>query len=237
MRRWTPTGLSLVLEPSPPLSAPSRFFVSTLLHPSASAPSDLPAALAEHAASPHWVGIHLGQFAGVAAEGTTLVALAATFEPGRAAAWARVGLAGAVASLAVYAAVQAVDGVSNHVMAHRWAAAIGEARGLAYEAAFAVREIEVGLTSLFSLLFGSTLVVFALAMLLSTRYPTWLGGIGLLGGLGTIMVGLEQASNSFSDLAVTVFMVVGPVDLIWAIATGILMWRLAPQLARDSNTA
>ena len=49
------------------------------------------------------------------------------------------------------------------------------------EAAFAVRQIEVGLTSPFSLLFGSTLTVFGLAMLLSTRYPAWLGGIGLLG--------------------------------------------------------
>ena len=213
------------------------FFASSLLHPSASVPNDLPAALAEYAASSHWVGIHLGQFVGVAAEGMALVALAATLEPGRAAAWARIGLAGAVASIGVYAAVQAVDGVSNHVMAHRWAAASGQARVLAYEAAFAVRQIEVGLTSLFSLVFGSTLTVFGLAMLLSTRYPSWLGGIGLLGGLGTVSVGLEQASNGFSVLALTIFMVVGPVDLIWAIITGILMWRLAPQLAGDSDAA
>ena len=116
-------------------------------------------------------------------------------------------------------------------MAHRWADARGEGRALAYEAAFAVRQIEVGLTSLFSLLFGSTLIVFGLAMLLSTRYPAWLGGIGLLAGLGTVAVGLEQASNGFSDLALTIFMAVGPVDLICAVATGIRMRRLAPQLA------
>lgn len=36
---------------------------------SASAPNDLPAALAEYAASAHWVGIHLGQFVGIAVEG------------------------------------------------------------------------------------------------------------------------------------------------------------------------
>jgi hypothetical protein len=66
------------------------FFVSSLPHPSASAPGDLLAALAEYAASPHWVGIHLGQFAGIAAETTALVALAATFEPDRADVEARV---------------------------------------------------------------------------------------------------------------------------------------------------
>ena len=32
------------------------FFVSSLLHPSASAPNDLPATLAVYAASSHWVG-------------------------------------------------------------------------------------------------------------------------------------------------------------------------------------
>lgn len=210
------------------------FIVSTLLHPSASAPSDFPAALAEYAASSHWVGIHLGQFVGVAAEGMALVALAATFEPGRATAWARIGLAGTVASVAVYAAVQAVDGVANHVMAHRWAVAGGEARVLGYEAAFAVRQIEVGLTSLFGLVFGSTLIVFGLAMLLSIRYPAWLGGTGLLGGLGTLAIGLEQAFNGFSDLALTLFMVVGPIDLIYANVTGILLLRLVPQLTGDT---
>ena len=213
------------------------FFVSGLFHPMGSDPNDLPAAFAEYAASSHWVAIHLFQFVGVVLVGTALVALAATFEPGRAAAWARIGLAGAVASVGVYAALQAVDGVSNHVMEHRLAAATGDARALAYEAAFAVRQIEVGLTSFFSLLFGSTLTVVGLAMVLSTRYPTWLGWVGLLGGLGTVAVGLEQAYHAFSELALNLFMVVGTVDLIWATLTGILMWRLAPQLVRDSDAA
>ena len=208
---------------------------STLLHPSASAPNDLPAALAEYAASVHWIGIHLGQFVGIAAAGMSLVALAATFERGRAGAWSRVGQAGAVVSIAVYAGVQAVDGVANHAMAHRWAAAHGDARALVYESAFAVREIEIGLTSFFSLVFGSTLAVFGLAMLLGTLYPAWLGAAGVLGGLGTIAVGVEQAFSGFSDVALTMFMVVGPVDLVWTIVTGILMWRLARQLAPDGG--
>jgi len=113
-------------------------------------------------------------------------------------------------------------------MVHRWAAATGEARGLAYEAAFAVRQVEIGLTSRFSLVLGSTLTVFGLALLLSTRYPAWLGEIGVLGGLGTVALGLEQASSGFSNLALTGFMVMGFADIIWAILAGLLMWRLAP---------
>jgi hypothetical protein len=213
------------------------FFVSGLFHPSKSDPNVPVAAFAEYVTSSHWVGIHLAQFAGVALIVLALVALEATFESGRAAAWARIGLAGAVASMAIYAANQGVDGVSNHFADLRWAAATGDARKLAFEAAFAVRQIEVGLTSLFTLLFGSTLTVFGLAMLFSKRYSTWLGVIGMLGGLASVAIGLEQASHGFSDLATSLFMVVGPLDLIWVIITGILMWRLAPQLADDRNAA
>jgi hypothetical protein len=213
------------------------FFLSGLLHPSTSAPSDLPAAFAEYARSSYWVAIHLGQFVGVALMGIALVALGATLESGRPAAWARIGLAGVAASIAVYAANQAVDGVSNHVMVHRLAAATGETRALVFEAAFAVRQIEVGLTSYFSLLFGATLVTFGLAMLLSARYPNWLAAVGLLGGLGAVVIGLEQSSNGFSDLALNLFMILGVVDLIWVSLTGVFMWRLAPHLAGDREAA
>jgi hypothetical protein len=207
------------------------FFVSGLLHPSHSDPNDLPGAFAEYVTSPDWVGIHLAQLAGVALIAVALVALEATFEPGLAAAWARLGRAGAVASLALYAANQGVDGVANHAADHRWAAASGAARASAFEAAFAVRQIEVALTSVFTLSLGSTLCVFALAMLFSRRYPAWLGATGILGGLATVAIGLEQASGGFSPLSLNLFMVVGPVDLAWVCITGVLMWRLAPRLA------
>ncbi len=122
-------------------------------------------------------------------------------------------------------------------MVDRWAAATGEARVLAYEAAFAVRQIEIGLASLLSLLLGFTLTVFGLAILLSARYPTWLGGIGLLGGLGTVAAGAAQAATGFSGFAMTLSMLTSSVLLIWAILAGILMWRLAPQLAGDGDPA
>src|SRR3954467_2654511 len=75
--------------------------VSTLLHPLGADPADAPAAFAEYAADPHYVWTHLGQLMGFCGLGTGLVALAATLEPGRAAAWGRIGAAGAVASVAL----------------------------------------------------------------------------------------------------------------------------------------
>jgi hypothetical protein len=208
-------------------------FGFTPLHPADSDPNDAPAAFAEYAADSLWVASHLGQFVGFAMLAAALVALAATFERGRAAAWAHIGLAGAVASIAAAAALQAVDGVALKLMVDRWAAATGDARVLAYEAAFSVRQIEIGLASLLSVLSGLTLIVFGLAILLSARYPAWLGGIGLLGGLGTAAAGLAQAATGFSDLAMTLSMLAGSVILIWFVLAGLLMWRSAARLAGE----
>lgn len=212
-------------------------FVATLLHPLGSDPNVPPAAFAEYAADSLWVWSHLGQFVGIATLVTALVALAGALEPGPAAAWARIGLAGAAATLAVAAALQAVDGVALKVMVDRWAASTGEARVLAYEGAFAVRQIEIGLASLLSLVSGLTLAAFGVAILLSTRYPAWLGGIGLLGGLGMVAAGAAQASTGFSDVAMTLSMLASTVLLLWSILTGVLLWRSAPQVACDGDDA
>lgn len=212
-------------------------FVSTLLHPLDSDPNNPPAAFAEYATDSLWVWSHLGQFLGVALLGIALVALATTFKPGRAAAWGHVGQVGAAAIIAVAAALQAVDGVALKVMVDRWAASTGEARVFAFEAAFAVRQIEIGLASLLSLLSGLTLIVFGVSLVLSPRYPLWMGWLGLLGGLGLVATGAAQASTGFSDLAMTLSMLASSVFLIWAMLVGILMWRLAPRLEGNHDSA
>ncbi len=205
-------------------------FVATLLHPMTADPNDPLAAFAEYAADPLWVGSHLGQFLGVAILGAALVALAGTLEDGRASAWARIGVAGAAASVASAAALQAVDGIALKKMVDRWMAASGEGRARAFEAAVAVRQIEIGMASLVSILFGLTISVFALSLLSSRRFPAWLGWLGLVGGLGSVSAGIAQAYTGFSALAMLLSMSASTVLLVWAIAVGVVLWRLAPVL-------
>ena len=197
-------------------------FASTLLHPMSRDPNNAPEAFAEYAANSFYVWTHLGQFAGFALLGAALVALAATFEPGRAAAWARIGLAGTVAGVAVAAALQAVDGIALKVSVDRWAAATGDVRAVVYEAALAVRQIEIGLAALLSITTGLALIAFSFAMLVSMRYPHWVGVIGLLDGLGMVAAGGAQASSGFSALAMTISMTASSVLLLWIILAGIL---------------
>ena len=210
-------------------------FVATLLHPMNADPNDAPAAFAEYAADRLWFGSHLGQFVGIAVLAVALVGLAAAIEPGAPAAWARIGLAGTAASVAAAAALQAVDGVAVKVMVDRWAAAAGDARLRAFEGAFAVRQIEVGMASLLSVAFGLTLSAFGISLVLSRRFPGWLGGLALLGGLGTAVAGVAQAYTGFSPLAMTLSMPAGCLLLGWALMVGVFLWRLAPRLAGEGD--
>jgi hypothetical protein len=207
-------------------------FASTMLHPSDD-PGNAPVAFAEYATDTLWVWSHLGQFAGLAPLGAALVALAATLEPGRASNWGRVAVVAATASVAVAAALQAVDGIALKSMVDRWAAATGQEQRIAFEAALAVRQIEIGLASLVSILFGLTLSLYGIAVLRSSRYPKWLGAVGLAGGLGTVTGGIVQASTGFSGLAMTISMTASSLLLIWMVSIVVHMWRLAPRLETD----
>ena len=212
----------------------SLLFAGTLLHPTESDPNVPVAAFTEYAANTFWVWSHLMQFAGVFGLSMAFVAFASTFESGRPAAWSRLGLAGTIAIIAVGAALQAVDGVALKVMVDRWAAATGDASAITFEAAFAVRQIEIGLASLLSILLGFTLIALSIAILFSTRYPTWLGWIGFLNGFATIVSGATQASTGFSAMAMALSMATSIVLLAWVIIVGVLMWRLDPDLPTDN---
>ncbi len=110
-------------------------------------------------------------------------------------------------------------------MVDRWAAATGTDQATIFEAAFAVRQIEVGLASLWSLVFGLTVAVLGMALVLSARYANWLGWVALLGGAGTATGGIALAYTGFSPLAMNVSMPASIVLLVWAIAVGVSMLR------------
>jgi hypothetical protein len=100
---------------------------------------------------------------------------------GPAQAVATVETAGAIASLAVAAALQAVDGVALKAMVNTWAAAPEQEKAGLFHAALAVRQIEIGLASMTSLLFGLTTSLFGTALLIDRRFPRWLGGLAIAG--------------------------------------------------------
>ena len=188
-------------------------------------PNEAVAAFTEYAADHLWVASHLTQLAGVALMVVALLFLTRQLESARDTGWPQIAAGGAIASLAVAAMLQAVDGIALKVMVDAWAAAPAQQKEGVFHATFAVRQVEVGLATMLSLLLGLTVIMYGGALLADRTYPKWLGGLALVGGVPTVVSGIVMAYTGFSQLAMAINMPASSLLLVWMFALGVFMWR------------
>ncbi len=200
-------------------------FGGPILHPSGADPNDAIAAFSEYADDQWWIASHLTQLLGVALIVCALIQLSRLLASGSARGLAWIGAAGAIASLAVAATLQAVDGIALKMMVDAWAEAAEPDKTTLFYAAYGVRQIEVGLASIMSLLFGLTVCVYGVAMISDRSFITWLGWLAIIGGIPTAIGGIVIAYTGFSGLAMSINMPSSLLLLIWMMALGILFWR------------
>lgn len=198
--------------------------VGTYLHPSTADPHNAQAAFTEYAVDQLWVGSHLTQLLGIVLITGTLVLLSRTMANGPAREWAHLGMAGGIASLAAATALQAVDGIALKVMVDAWVAARDQEKTILFQVALGVRQIEIGLASMASLLFGMTVLVYGIALVVDARCPTWLGLLGVASGSLTAVAAVVMAYSGFSAVAMTVSMPSSTLLLAWIISVGVFMW-------------
>ena len=200
-------------------------FGGTILHPSGADPNDAVAAFSEYADDQWWIASHLTQLLGVALIVCALIQLSRLLASGSARGLAWIGAAGSIASLAIAAALQAVDGIALKMMVDAWAAAAEPDKTTLFYAAYGVRQIEVGLASITSLLFGLTTCVYGVAVISDHRLAKWLGWLPIIGGIPTAIAGVVIAYTGFSGLAMSINMPANSLLLIWIIALGVWFWR------------
>jgi len=213
------------LGPSAAIVGAVLLFVGTYLHPMGADPNVPLAAFTEYAADRHWVASHLMQLLGIVSMMAALVLLSRSMMDGPAAEWAILGMTGAVASLAVASALQAVDGVALKFMVDGWVATGEPAKAALFQAVFGVRQIEVGLASITSLLLGLTASTYGVALLIDRRFPRWLGVLAIVGGVPTAIAGVMIARTGFSNLAMAINMPSGSLLILWMIVLGVSGWR------------
>lgn len=202
-------------------------FLGTFLHPMQADPNNALAAFAEYAADRTWVTAHLLQFAGFAMIVAAMVVLGRQVQSAHGTALPRLATGGAVASLAVAAALQAVDGIALKAVVDAWAAAPAEQKDAAFHAAFAVRQIEIGLASLLAIVFGFAAGLYG-AMLWNDRsYPMLHGRLAAAGGIASVLAGVVMAYTGFSPRAMTILMLASLALIAWIAALGAVMWRRA----------
>ena len=208
-------------------------FVGTFLHPSNADPNNPLAAFTEYAANRPWIASHLMQLFGIILIVVALVFLSRLMSNGGGASWAYLGVVGAGSSLSVAGVLQAVDGIALKQMVDSWAAASAADKEMLFLAAFAVRQIEIGLASILGLLFGITVAVYGIALVSDGSFPKWMGWLAILGGIPIAVAGIVIAYTGFSDSAMTINLSGSFLALVWMIVVGVWMWRLAS--AKSSN--
>jgi hypothetical protein len=197
--------------------------IGTSMHPMQADPNDAPAAFAEYATDQNWIIGHLLQFVGAALLLGFMLVLSRQL---RATSGLRqVATGGAIASLAVAAVLQAIDGIALKALIDTWAAAPDAEKPVAFAAAFAVRQVEIGLASLLSLLFGATCALFGLLLHGDGRYPRWIGGAAFAGGAGIAAGGVMIARGGFGAVATNIQMPASLMVLAWVVGVAALHWR------------
>jgi len=207
----------------------ATLFAGTILHPMGADPNDAAAAFAEYALDGHWVWSHLAQFVGVTLLALALIAFAAELDQGVSALWGRIGVALAIGLVAIAAALQAVDGIALKRMVDRWAAAGPEQKPYVFEAAFAVRQIEIGLAGFLSFVTGLTIAAFGLALFLNPRHSKSFAWAALVNGAAFVASGIAQQTTGFSSLSMMLSMTASLLLMAWIVALAVLTWRRSNQ--------
>ena len=174
------------------------------LHPHREYANDSVAAFHEYARSGDWVLVHLGQFLGLMLATIGLVAMATYLgrQRGPAGFLGQVAVVTAVVSAAVFAVQMAVDGVALKAAVDAWDAATATAdRSAAYRVAESVRSVEKGLSALFNLINGLTLLSLGLGLSMGSGRGRRLGWIAAVAGVGFVAVGVLTARTGFSHEA------------------------------------
>jgi hypothetical protein len=198
----------------------------TFMHPMHEDPNDAVKAFAEYAADSRWLMSHLIQLAGVVCMVLGLLGLLA--KSGCDGAMMMICVALGASTIAVSCVLQAVDGVALKFMADRWAAAGAADKTMAFQAAYAVRMIEVGLAAAASLITGLTVAVSAMALYKTGFIRQFLLCAGLLAGFLFGASGWIIGATGFSGLSMTVNMPAGIFLMLWIVALAVIGWRFAP---------
>jgi hypothetical protein len=163
---------------------------------------------ARYAASAAWEWVHFAQFVGVLAALSGLIVLHLVLRT-RARRLSAFAAGTTVATGAVWAVLQAVDGVTLKQAVDAWVAADGPERAVRLGDAEVVRWTEWGLQSYFRVTLGLALLLFGATMLTTRAVAAWVGWVAALAGLISVAVGVDVAysglESAFQALAVPAF--------------------------------
>jgi hypothetical protein len=198
-----------------------------LLHPAREAPNDHPAVFAEYAGDAEWTAVHLGQFAGFAliTAGLLFLFFALSDDSGTPGWAGRFAAVSAVATLAIYGVLQAVDGVALKRAVDAWVGAPEAEKAAYFASAQGIRWLEEGLRSYYDFMVGLTFILFAVEIVWKARLPRLAGVLMGLTGIFYIAQGWAAGEEGFSPTHGSFQLPAYLFLLIWIVWLSISAWR------------
>jgi hypothetical protein len=197
------------------------------LHPAQADPNQSQAAFAEYARSRIWTEVHLGQFFGTLLLAVSLLCLARALSRQR-------GLPGALAVVAAFTTVlltavftvqMALDGIALRTAVHAWTTATGPQKASAFQVAEGLRGLEKGLSALFHINNGLTLLTLGLSIAFGRLYASALGWTAVLAGGAFVAGGVVTAHAGFSSGAGLLLKPALLLLVVFMVGICVSMWR------------
>jgi hypothetical protein len=202
------------------------YVVITLFHTGGEA-NNHPAIFAAYAGSGIWTAVHVAQFACMAIMLAGLLALFSALDrqAGTARLASRLGAASTTATLALYGAVLAVDGVALKQAVNAWVNAPEAEKAARFAAAEAMRWLEWGARSYENFTLGLA-VLCAAAIVRTVRMPRPFAYLIGLSGLTYLVQGWVAGSGGFSQQHTTAIILVEILNAAWMIWLLVVAWGM-----------
>jgi hypothetical protein len=173
--------------------------VTRLFHPSHDE-NNHPVIFDKYDHSDAWVAVHFGQFIAVLIALAGFVALHRLLElRGKDVVLARLAIGATIATGAVWAVLQAVDGTALKEATEAWAHASGPEKTARFADAETVRWTEWGLQSYFRMLMGITFILFGTALARTRLIGRWAAFAAILSGGLYMAIGISVGHNGFEQ--------------------------------------
>jgi hypothetical protein len=184
----------------------------------------------------YWPVVHLGFIVGALLWVGAFIALASSLWHGTGWALGWLGAASVIVGATIHVVDSSISGFGLTALADAWAAAPASEQANLLRAADTLLMVLGGTwTSVISFFHGVPFVLFGLAVVLNRRYPAWLGWVGVVGGLGSLSVGMMM----FLGVGLVpgwLFIVFALVVSLFMLVMGVLMWRRADATRTDTLT-
>jgi hypothetical protein len=170
----------------------------------------------------HWPLIYLGFILGALLWVGAFVVIADTLPGGISRTFGKFAVASVIIGATVHVIDASVNGVGLSALARSWtSASVSEQPNLLRAGDVLIHVVHGTWASVIALFHGLPFVLLGAAVLVSRRYPAWVGWFGIVGGAGSLVLGVTM----FLGTRVMLYVAFAIVVSLWMVTMGFLLWQ------------